>query len=336
MAINFPDSPEVNDYFAIDGKGYVFNGTSWGAVFAPSASVIVGPEGPIGATGPAGADGADGNDGNDGDAGMNGIDGAGYAFLPYEGMGASMTFPPVSTTDPTIGTYTIQGDPGAYRIGDRVRITGNVDTYDEFTYPDFEPTVYLIGRITYITPRGGYSGGVDVVIESYNFPAPFDTHAFLPLYLSIVGEDGAVGVGVPSGGTTGQVLAKIDATDYNTQWVNQSGGGAETTNTTITSTSQLIYSFNKYDYRSGTVTIQISDSNNHISYFGFLLHNGTDVTFNNISTASFGTGYIFDYWYPYIDGDIVKFVAVAPVNPSDPVKIRVLPNLLGAEPVYEA
>jgi len=40
------------------------------------------------------------------------------------------------------------------------------------------------------------------------------------------GIDGINGVGVPVGGTTGQVLAKIDNTDYNTQWVNQSGGGA--------------------------------------------------------------------------------------------------------------
>jgi hypothetical protein len=31
---------------------------------------------------------------------------------------------------------------------------------------------------------------------------------------------------VPSGGTAGQVLSKIDENDYNTQWVAQSGGGA--------------------------------------------------------------------------------------------------------------
>jgi len=30
---------------------------------------------------------------------------------------------------------------------------------------------------------------------------------------------------VPVGGTTNQVLAKINAVDYNTQWVNQTGGG---------------------------------------------------------------------------------------------------------------
>lgn len=39
------------------------------------------------------------------------------------------------------------------------------------------------------------------------------------------GDPGADGVGVPSGGTTGQVLAKASGTDYDTEWVDQSGGG---------------------------------------------------------------------------------------------------------------
>jgi hypothetical protein len=34
-----------------------------------------------------------------------------------------------------------------------------------------------------------------------------------------VGPAGPPGQGVPVGGTTGQVLAKIDSTNYNTQWV---------------------------------------------------------------------------------------------------------------------
>ncbi len=33
------------------------------------------------------------------------------------------------------------------------------------------------------------------------------------------GLTGATGAGVPVGGTDGQILAKIDAVDYNTQWV---------------------------------------------------------------------------------------------------------------------
>jgi len=40
------------------------------------------------------------------------------------------------------------------------------------------------------------------------------------------GADGADGEGVPVGGTAGQVLEKIDGTDYNTQWADASGGAS--------------------------------------------------------------------------------------------------------------
>ena len=33
-----------------------------------------------------------------------------------------------------------------------------------------------------------------------------------------VGTQGDVGLGVPSGGALGQILTKIDETDYNTEW----------------------------------------------------------------------------------------------------------------------
>jgi hypothetical protein len=41
------------------------------------------------------------------------------------------------------------------------------------------------------------------------------------------GPQGAAGVGVPAGGTAGQVLAKINSTDYNTEWVTGGGGGGD-------------------------------------------------------------------------------------------------------------
>ena len=43
------------------------------------------------------------------------------------------------------------------------------------------------------------------------------------------GDTGAAGTGVAVGGTAGQVLAKIDATNYNTQWITQSTPGTATT-----------------------------------------------------------------------------------------------------------
>ncbi|MCU0351793.1 MAG: hypothetical protein MUF43_13350 [Flavobacterium sp.] len=42
------------------------------------------------------------------------------------------------------------------------------------------------------------------------------------------GASGANGQGVPTGGDAGQVLAKVDGTDYNTQWVTPSAGGGTT------------------------------------------------------------------------------------------------------------
>lgn len=64
----------------------------------------------------------------------------------------------------------------------------------------------------------------------------------------INGQDGEDGVGVPSGGTAGQVLAKASGTDYDTEWIDVASGGGEKT----------IYDFdlpsNYYWSTSGTVT----------------------------------------------------------------------------------
>lgn len=47
---------------------------------------------------------------------------------------------------------------------------------------------------------------------------------YIPLP-GVRGEAGPAGPGVPTGGTTGQVLAKASNADNDTEWVNQSGGG---------------------------------------------------------------------------------------------------------------
>ena len=63
------------------------------------------------------------------------------------------------------------------------------------------------------------------------------------------GATGATGEGVPAGGTTGQVLEKIDGTDYNTQWATPA----------VT------------DYQEGTWTVVLSDAatgGNVASYSG--------------------------------------------------------------------
>ena len=53
------------------------------------------------------------------------------------------------------------------------------------------------------------------------------------------GTNGTNGQGVPTGGTTGQVLSKVNATDYNTQWVTPSSGGGSGTVTSVASGTGL-------------------------------------------------------------------------------------------------
>lgn len=55
------------------------------------------------------------------------------------------------------------------------------------------------------------------------------------------GRDGTDGVGVPSGGTQGQVLAKTDGTDYNTEWI------------TMSSSDKVIYNFDMTTQYEGSL-----------------------------------------------------------------------------------
>jgi hypothetical protein len=53
------------------------------------------------------------------------------------------------------------------------------------------------------------------------------------------GTNGTNGVGVPVGGTTGQVLSKINSTNYNTQWTSPSGGTWGSITGTLSSQTDL-------------------------------------------------------------------------------------------------
>jgi hypothetical protein len=93
------------------------------------------------------------------------------------------------------------------------------------------------------------------------------------------GSSGSSGAGVPTGGTAGQVLAKVDGTNYNTQWVNQSGGGGGTGMTFNQFWSQIVDDLNphpadptalepysiKISYNAGLASVvNIVDTGNNI------------------------------------------------------------------------
>ena len=69
------------------------------------------------------------------------------------------------------------------------------------------------------------------------------------------GQQGPAGVGVPVGGTTGQVLAKSSATDYATNWVNPSGGTWGSITGTLSNQTDLQNALNaKFDDPTGTTS----------------------------------------------------------------------------------
>jgi len=128
-AINFPDSPSVNDIFTAGTSTWKWTGVAWETV---GYDYAIGATGPTGPTGPTGSTGATG---------------------PTGATGAAST---------------VAGPTG---------------------------------------PTGA------------------------------AGATGATGQGVPTGGTTGQILLKIDATNYNTQWADNItfSSLADLTDTTIAS-----------------------------------------------------------------------------------------------------
>jgi microcystin-dependent protein len=156
MAINFPDSPTVDDLFTVNDRTWKWTGSTWTTVEA----LTLGPTGPTGALGPTGPTGADSTvTGPTGNTGPTGPTGAGGSQGPQGAQG-------------------VQGNPGPQ--GD--------------TGP---------------TGATGPTGLTGVVISD-------DT----PSSTSVIwlDSDEEPDVPVPTGGTSGQVLAKIDTVDYNTEW----------------------------------------------------------------------------------------------------------------------
>lgn len=100
------------------------------------------------------------------------------------------------------------------------------------------------------------------------------------------GADGADGVGVPAGGTTGQVLAKASNTDYDTEWIDETGGSgspellalqvyAPSSQTVLSTTSSTLADVDATNAAvtftapsSGNVLVRVSAWIDHISNNG--------------------------------------------------------------------
>jgi len=209
-----------------------------------------GPAGPIGATGPQGPQGEKGDKGDAGDTGPQGPEGPQGPTGP---TGADSTVPgPQGETGPA-GPKGDTGDTGPQGLQGETGPAGpdgpqgpqgiqgvKGDTGD--TGP--QGIQGIQGETGPQGPQGlqglqgeaGPEGPQGPVGADSTVPGPTGpqgevgpagpqgetgaTGATGP-----AGADGADGVGVPVGGTTGQILAKASATDYDTEWIAPPAGG---------------------------------------------------------------------------------------------------------------
>jgi hypothetical protein len=109
------------------------------------------------------------------------------------------------------------------------------------------------------------------------------------------GAAGAAGVGVPAGGTTGQVLAKIDGTNYNTQWSSAAGYSEPTLGSTPIPSGATVTTLAGLTLTTPVInSIPASASNSAVSLWSTLTNGNGTLFFGQTSgsaSISNGTGF---------------------------------------------
>ena len=171
-------------------NGFVGNEAAW----------LASLEGADGATGATGSQGIQGIQGIQGVAGTNGADGSKI----YQGAGVPSN--------------------GSYLVTDWYINTSNSDVYEKTGASTWTLRLNIKGA-TGNTGATGSTGAQGIQgIQGIQGATGATGSTGAAGANGTDGVDGTDGVGVPTGGTAGQVLSKINGTDYNTQWVDPSGG----------------------------------------------------------------------------------------------------------------
>ena len=164
MALNFPNSPSLNDFFVAGGRRWQWNGTAWQRIPDPGAQ---GVQGSTGNTGPTGAQGA---------AGSTGIP-SGVILL---WSGASNNIPSGwvlcngSNSTPDLRDRFVVGAASGYAVGAQggaTSVTLSTSQLPSHTHGDGSlaaSTVSITGNVTKISECYNVAGGATGVFTKYN------------------------------------------------------------------------------------------------------------------------------------------------------------------------
>lgn len=192
-----------------------------------------GPQGPIGLTGPAGPIGPQGETGPAGPQGPQGPIGLTGATGPQGPQGEQGPVGPA-------GPQGEQGEQGETGPQGPIGLTGPAGPAGPEGPQGPEGPIGLTGATGATGPQGPQGPEGPQGLTGPQGPAgpqgpqgetgPQGPQG--PIGLTgpagpqgATGPQGPAGVGVPAGGATGQVLAKASSTNFDTEWVDQSGGG---------------------------------------------------------------------------------------------------------------
>ena len=188
------------------------NGTTTATIYDGQTGQT-GPQGPEGPAGKDGKDGSDGKDGQDGAPGQDGKDGEDGKDGANGKDGADGVSPTITSESITGGHRLTITDAQGETIVDVMDGVDGQDGSDGSPGVDgYSPTASVsksgsVATISITDKNGTTTATVSDGMNGTN------------------GQDGAPGVGVPSGGTDGQMLVKDGATDYLAKWVDQPGTG---------------------------------------------------------------------------------------------------------------
>ena len=172
-----------------------------------------GATGPLGPTGPSGANGANGPTGPTGASGTNGLDGATGPTGPTGNTGS------VGPTGPTGANSTVAGPTGPAGSQGIQGATGPIGPTGSAGPTGPTGTNGNDGAIGPTGPTGAAgTNGTNGAVGATGPAGPTGPTGTSGTNGS-TGPTGPTGAGVITGGTAGQLLAKIDSTNYNTEWI---------------------------------------------------------------------------------------------------------------------